>query len=530
MRLQLSPPLLALFLLLALGVLGLFIVDDYGISWDEAIQRGHGRVSMDYALEKLNLDRPKLAPQHDLENYQWANYGMIYQLAATALELELGLEDDPYAYYRLRHLMNFGLYLAALVFFHASLRLRWPEQPWYPLIGTLLLVMSPRIFGHAFFNPKDHILLVFYLIGTYTLLRLLRYRTWSSLLLHALATALALNTRLPALLLLGATVALLLWEWGFYRPTTGRRNLAMAAAYPVLSIGLMIPFFPYLWADTLPRLWNAFSEMADFDWGGINLLFGEIMTAKDLPAYYIPAWILATTPVVYLCFILSGLGLTLWRALPEWRTGRLWRNFAELTDLTQLGLSVGPMLVVIVLHATLYNGWRHLHFVYPGLIFLAMTGFDYWRRRYVRLTPWVLAAGMAVTSLFMVCGHPHQYVYFNELIHGEPIMARFDMDYWGVGFRDAFVQLAKTVPEGETRTVNCSVWPCTDNLLSLPPPYRSRLRRESNAKKADYRATNFIGENKKAALYHQGVFRRPMVEITPCGHLSIGVYGLKIPD
>ena len=509
-----------------LALLGYLIVDDYGISWDEAIQRGHGRVSTDYALAELGIDRPKLAPQHDLDNYQWANYGMMYQLAATALELNLGLEEDPYRYYRLRHLMNFGLYLLALVCFYRSLRIRWPERAWYPLLGTLMLVLSPRIFAHAFFNPKDHILLVFYVISTYTLLRLFRDRTYAALLIHSLATALALNTRLPAVLILGATEALLLWEWYFYR-RGDRRNLVMALIYPVLSIALMIPFFPYLWNHTLQRIGSAFSEMSGFDWGGINLLFGNALQATDVPAYYIPVWILITTPVVYLLFMFSGMAVTLRRIPAPWRTGRFWKNDAERIDLMQLGLSVGPILVVIVLHSTLYNGWRHLHFVYPGLIFLSLTGFDYWRSKYGRGTPLLLSAGMTLTGFMMVWGHPHQYVYFNELIHGEPLIARFDMDYWGVGFRDAFERLAKTVPEGETRSVRCGVWPCKDNLLSLPPPYRSRLRIENDPNKADYRATNFIGTDKQAAYRREGPFAHPALELTPYGHLSIGVYPLK---
>ena len=257
---------IAFFAVLALVLYA--TVDDYGISWDEAIQRRHGLVSLDYAAKKLGIDHQPLAPDLDLEHYKWAHYGMLYQMTATLLELKFGL-TDYFDYYRLRHLMNLALYFAALLCFYRTLRLRWPLQSWYPLVGTLLLVLSPRIYGHAFFNPKDHILLVFYLIATYTLLRFLRYRTWAALAIHALATALALNTRLPALFLVATTVLLLVWEQVFERPGNYRR-LLMALSYVVLSFFFMVPMFPYLWEDTFSRLAGAFLEMSAFDWGGLE--------------------------------------------------------------------------------------------------------------------------------------------------------------------------------------------------------------------------------------------------------------------
>ena len=526
---RLRPAPVAIVFFLGLALLGLWIVDDYGISWDESIQRRHGRVSLDYAAEKLGLEHTDLEPNFDLEDYQWSNYGMIYQLTASLLELKLGLDQDPFAYYRLRHLLDFGLFLIALCCFYRLLRLRWPERPWFPLLGTVMLTLSPRIFAHAFYDPKDHILLVFYIIATYTLLRFLKLRTWRSLFVHAFATALALNTRLPALLILAATVLLLVWEQITERPN-GYRRLAMAAAYPIVSLALMIPFFPYLWEDTFTRLIGAFSEMSDFEWDGINLLFGDRLSALDLPAYYIPLWIAITTPLLYVLLSLTGIGLTLRQMFKGAGRGKMWTNFKGQCDFVSLGLSIGPILVVILLESTLYNAWRHLHFVYPSLICLALVGCAHWRAKYPSVTAGLLGLTLVVTAVNMVRYHPHQYVYFNYLIHGEPLAGRFDMDYWGVGFREAFTRLAESIPEGETRTVKCNSWPCEDNLLALPSPLRQRLRHEKNIMKADYVATNFIYDNMGAAHRHEGMFAQPVVEIKPVGTLTIGIYRLDHTD
>jgi len=165
-------PIYAPLFFLAFLVLGCWVLDDYGISWDESIQRRHGRVSIDYAAEKLGFDdHLPLEPSWHLEDYQWSNYGMVYQITANLLEQKLGYEDSPYLYYKLRHYLCF-VWLAT-IFFYRGLRIRFPDRAWYPLLGTLALILSPRIFAHGFFNPKDHILLAFYVISTTTLLRFL---------------------------------------------------------------------------------------------------------------------------------------------------------------------------------------------------------------------------------------------------------------------------------------------------------------------------------------------------------------------
>ena len=538
----------ALFLLA-----GLFILDDYGISWDESIQRRHGRVSIDYAAEKLGLGPTALEPKWDLEDYQWSNYGMLYQLTGSFLELSLGYEDDPYRHYQLRHYLCFFLFFVAVIFFYRSLRLRFPRSPdqqtgalplwgpggerqstvyaWLPLIGTAALVLSPRIFANGFYNPEDHVLLAFYTINAYTLLNFLDKRTWRTLVWHALATGLALNTRLPALIIPLATVCLLGFEAVTERGKW-RENLVRIVAYLPLSVAFLVPFFPYLWEDTFTRLVGAFSEMSDFAWDSYVWLFGERISALDVPWYYVPAWILITTPILHLVFLFTGLYVALRRVIGSVRELRLWRSRPELFDFTMLGLAVGPILVVILLDSTLYNGWRHLHFVFPPLAFLLTVGVAHALQGWTFARPrvrWIWTGAMVSIALLQVIRyHPHQYVYFNEAIRGEPLNVRFDMDYWGVGFRDAFVQLAEDIPEGEVRTVKCEVWPCQDNLRALPPGVREKFRREGAWHKADYLATNFIWPNTRYDVRDRKEhFAYPVIELRPGGHLTIGIYDLR---
>ncbi|WP_420460561.1 hypothetical protein [Neolewinella sp.] len=500
-------------------VVGWLIVDDYGVTYDEAVQRRQGHVAVAYVADRLGIDHPPLAT----EGRSFSEYGMMFQMIATVAEVKLGAMDDAFRFYQIRHVLGYLLFGLALIFFYRTLRIRWPTQPWYPLLGTLLLVLTPRIFAHAFFNPKDHVLLVSYVIATYTLARFLQRRTYGALAWHILASALALNTRFPALTLVGGTVAILLWEQLFARPGNFRRLLHIALYLPATFL-LMLPFFPYLWVDTGSRLTGAIAHMGSYTWDSTNLLFGDRLKATELPFYYIPAWILITTPIGYLVFMLTGLYRTVRQSLLGLRRLQLWQDFGSQLDFVQLGLSIGPIIVIIILHSTVYNGWRHLHFVYPGLVFLAITGYDYARSKFARAVPLVLGLALTVTLINMVRMHPLQQVYFNYFIHGQ-LTARFDMDYWGAGYREALVQLAEQIPEGQTVRVKCQNWPCVDNIRALPPAARGKIVHESEWGKADYVATNFYWPQESVDVRNRsGIFAHPAVELAPRGDLIVGIY------
>ena len=96
------------------------------------------------------------------------------------------------------------------------------------------------------------------------------------------------------------------------------------------------------------------------------------------------------------------------------------------------------MVLIIVRDSTLYDGIRHLLFIYPILVVLAAAG---WTGVAVgappplaapERRPRLLAAGLVNVLVFDVRFHPNQAVYFNELVGGpRGAFAKFDMDYWG---------------------------------------------------------------------------------------------------
>ena len=147
------------FLLL---IVGLSIYRDYGISWDEPIQRKLGLLAYHYIKE----GDPTLLHI----NERW--YGTSYELFLLFAQNNNGDQ----AIYFSRHLLTFLTFYAGIIGFY-FLAKRFLSHKWLALLGSAALVLSPRIFADSFYNSKDIPFLVTY---SFALLSMLLYLGKSS--------------------------------------------------------------------------------------------------------------------------------------------------------------------------------------------------------------------------------------------------------------------------------------------------------------------------------------------------------------
>ena len=118
----------------------------------------------------------------------------------------------------------------------------------------------------------------------------------------------------------------------------------------------------------------------------------------------------------------------------------LWRGQKESEDFVFLICLIIPILVTILLGSTLYNGWRHLYFIYPIIILFSLRGlyfikFNFFKKNIINfyLILSLLILNITYTTIKY---HPHQNNYFNILARNET-HKNFDMDYWGLGNKQA---------------------------------------------------------------------------------------------
>ena len=359
------------------------------------------------------------------------------------------------------------------------------------------------MFAESFYNDKDLVFLAFFTIGLNASIKFILSPTWRMALLCALACALAINIRLIGILLplivLGILCIRILME-----RSQAKIFFGVMLWFSLATLGLTILFWPWLWSNPFEHLMVAFSNMRQFRWFGFPFYMGQYYPVKELPWHYLIVSIAITTPLWILALFIFGAGQTLWQCIG--RNGRLWNDNDQMQDLIFLAIAVGPVAAIILMDSVVYNGWRHVYFIYPAIILIAIKALhEIWRwctdikksqiaiilKRGVLL---ILASSMIMTAHWMVAAHPMQNVYFNWLA-GYHWKDRWEVDYWGLANRQALQLIADVDSRPLIRVWPGSNMPLYYALKMLPEKDRNRLAIISDESQADYIVTNYHGND-----------------------------------
>lgn len=467
-------------------ILGVCIVRDYGLSWDEPYVRQAGKTAYRYITRQSNA----------FERFVDRDYGTAFELPLVAIEKWLAITSPQQVYY-VRHFLTFLLFFTGTVFFYLLAYERF-KQWGLALLGVFFLLLSPRIFSDSFYNSKDIGLLSCFIIAVCTLTYFLKNPTWKRALLHGVVSAFVVDIRLSGLTIVALTIGFWLLDTFFSRPRRGfwLFRITGLLAYMVSLLIFVIAFWPYLWSDPPGHFFHALSVMGNYVFGLRTVLyFGQQISVTALPWHYPLVWIVMTTPIIFTIFFLIGMGVVMKRSV---------KNFAysyarHRIDLLFFAWFTAPVLAVIVLHTPIYDGWRHLYFVYPAFILVGLIGLEniwHWGKtnRNQLLARGVIASLIIVNLVsvvfFMVRYHPYQHLYFNELAGNMTWAKRnFVLDYWGLTFRSGLEFIAAHDPRREI-TVYLDQGN-EDTIHILPDKDRVRFIPLKTPREADYIITNY---------------------------------------
>ncbi len=488
--------------------LGLHVFQDYGLPWDEPVQRTLGLQAWRLAFEG-NPAYLSNADRHD---------GAAFEMALFGAERYLGLEGDARRVFFMRHLANYLVFWIGSVALFDVVRRRQGSP--LGLVAALLLFSSPRIFADAFYNTKDLAFLSFLVMAVWTLGRYVERPRHARAALHGVLCAFATDIRLAGALVVALTLVAFPLGEAERGPSGRRARVATVLTFLGAGCAAGVAFWPLLWHDPARRLIESVRGMAHHPWPGSVLFLGKLVPATDLPWYYVPVWIAISTPLVFLAFFAVG---TI-RALRESCAPGV--PLATRGDrLLLLAWFSAPILLVIVLRSVLYDGWRQLYFVYPAFVMLATLGVESaWRVARGAAPLWLRAAGtaallalvldVAVTASWMARWHPHQNVYFNAAAGSpERIAGAFDVDYRGLGCRRLLEQILDVDPKGRIAILSPG-GACWANTRLLPPAERGRLAAALTPGEADY-----------VVLHHRRLVPLPSV---PDERLAVRVDGLLV--
>lgn len=402
-------------------------------------------------------------------------YGAWFEVALLAAERTLGLTDDQHVFLSRYILSHIFFLVGAFACYLLADRLFRSRQ--LAMLAMLFLLCHPRIFGQSFFNSKDMPFLAMFLIAllfAHQALRTGRVGVHAGLggWLGMIASVRPFAFLLVALVPL-ARVA------DFVRGSGRERARLLLAAGTLFAASVAGFFFtlPYLWDDP----YTHFAEWLGFvsDHASIrgSLFFGELIRTNDRPWWYVPVWFAITTPPTVTILAPIGTAAAVARLVAP-RAGRAGAPIGF--ELLLASAVLVPVIVATLLAGNVYNGWRHLYFVYGPVCLLACAGLAWLRRaagrRLGALAVAVAAVGLAPAVAWIALLHPHEHVYFNFLVDRktpERLRTQFDMDYWGTSHKEALESLLALLPHQTDRPIPVA----NVNIKALPEKIRSRFVR-----------------------------------------------------
>ena len=388
---------------------------DFGVTWDEASRHQYGMRVWDFVRG--------LQPRSSFLETGGHVYPGLFDTLCAALEGWI-----PANRFVMRHAVTATFGWIGIVYCgRLAGRL---FGPWAGVLGLVLLALSPRYFAHSMNNPKDLPFAAMSVVALYyisTVSARWPYIPLPTAIKIAISLALALGVRVGALLYLGYFAALvavlvLLDRCTNWRRLTGTAVTVAAIALATLLLGTL--FWPWAGGKPLTRPFEALQGAANYPWNGDVVFGGDEYPAQELPWYYAPWWFMISVPPVVLAGAALSPFFTMNRADTLRRAG-LWV------------VAIAPLAAGIVMNSTLYDGVRHLLFIYPVLVVLAAGGWmgvlQPFRPRWLRLGgALAVATGIASMLIFDLRYHPNQVVYFNALVGGPRAAFRqYELDYWG---------------------------------------------------------------------------------------------------
>ena len=487
------------FVFLLILIIGISIHKDYGVSSDEPNSRLKGIISANYIgqtffpeilenyKKKFSLKTEKIYNISDLKNSgKIKYYGVVFELPAFVLE-RLFQIDKKSNQYEFKHLLTHLLFVLSLIYFYKLILFRF-NNVFLAVSGVLMLYLSPRIFANSFFNNKDIVFMSLFIISIYYFFKFFKKQINKNIIICSVFFALALGVRINALII--PVTGLFIYLIYELKSQKGNSSILFKniSLFFVLTIFFTIIFWPYLWSNPFSNFIEAFKIMSSYPLEIESLFEGRYILSTEVPFYYLFKWILISTPIYYICFFLIG---TIY-FIKIFLSNELKEKDLFL-DCYIFLLIVITFFSIIILKSTLYNGWRQIYFTYPLIIYFSIYGikffFDYLynQRKYL----YFLLLILFINSSYIIFSmHPHQNIYFN-VFAGKNFDKKYEMDYWGLSYKQNLEFLIKYQPKGKIEIFNLSSNKLNYHYLIIPHEERKRIEIKKDIKDARYLIDNF---------------------------------------
>ena len=451
-------------------IIGFLTYNDYGITVDEATQRSIAWDWIDYIVN----DNDGILTSPD------KIFGPAFEVPLFMLETSLFDLDEYHRIYPFRHLMIHLFYLIGAFFFYLIIYSIYQNKR-LAFLGTLLLLIHPRIYGHSFYNSKDIPFMVGIILCTYFLVKLCQSNKKRWLISLGVGLGLLINLRFAGIIYLGIFPLFYL----IYQRSVALKPIFQSGLIILISLISLFLSFPLFWENPFNELFLSLESSSKWTQMNVNLFFGTFHNANDLPWNYLPVWIGITTPIFILVLFLLGVIKFIVKPLSN----------SSCYSFLFLCCLAAPIFLIIIINSTLYDGWRHLYFVYPFIVLIGVFAINY------VITPLIKGVIPAIvfyvlilspTIYFSVINHPNQHVYFNEILpkNNNYLLKNFERDYWGNSFYQGLKKI-KEIEQRDTVTVSTNIRVGLANTLMFNPNESPFFKYTNSIDSCDYFISNY---------------------------------------
>ena len=489
--------------------IGILIYADYGISIDEDNTRIIGFLSLKNIFNFLPQDftykiDELIKSQRDAhEGFETS--GVWFDLSMAFLELLFGIEESK-NYYLLRHFSTFLVFFISVYIFYLILFKKYKSY-FLAILGSLFLILSPRIFANSFFNNKDIVFMSFVIFTIYSGILLLERKNIKYSIFFSIISALMINLRILGIFI--PIVFFLIYYINiFYEKNTTKKNIQ-----PLLLSIFIIPIFiiftnPNIWSDPINLLVINIKNLLDHNLGIYTFYLGQFISTSNPPWHYSIVWIFITTPLMYIFFFIVGVFTIFKDLFRRWLEPqnnyffRIFNNSAQQQDFIFLIIFLVPLFIAAYFGSISYDGWRHLYFIYPCFLLISISGIDFLRNIFnknIKYLYILILLLLIPTSLWMYKNHPHQYVYFN-ILTGKNFNKNFEMDYFGISNK-SILEYVVASEKDNVKVFNLSTTDLNLSKQILNEEDKQKIQIVGNLDDADYITNNFRDWNGKTKPY-----------------------------
>lgn len=434
------------FLLL---ILMIYISKDWGPSNDEKFNVPYADLALDY-YTTLGSNDTVLTTTTKMDPVM-KNYGVIIELPAHWIHRTLGAD-----LYWIRHVF-ITLFSFLYIFFGALIAKRLTGSWFAAYLAFAFLVLTPRIFGESFNNPKDPPYCGTTMMSLYAFivfLDALPKPSWRKTIFLMIGIAVSLLIRISGLMTDFFFTVFLVYE--LYKIRKIGEIIDIKDLLKKLGVAytggyfLGILFWPAMINAPFSQPFDTLNFLRNLPVTVRTLFEGKYLSSAEVPWYYLPKYFLISNPEVILLGIFLGF-ILLFSIFKVYKTRRV---------VLLLSFGVIPLVLIIQSKTGLLTGWRHGYFIYIPLVVFSAVAYTYLvehkivNQLYKRILVALIFIGLVPTLLFMIRNYPLFYIYFNPISGGiKNALGNYEIDYYTHSAKPATDWLIKNVPDLEKKQI-----------------------------------------------------------------------------